>query len=202
MAPLGIDMGNTHTQQHLNIWNTFSFHWYSILYCSCYVDILFKSKIKATSMSNRLKRKKAPKKSSSKCPICGEFFVGLVLHLQRSECVEIAHNANVPEVLHDTAFKRAAIDNHNDEDQWELHSNDVESFMRVNENNDKASSETDNNIGVENNYESKNDNEMYDNHSNQGNNSDVESFCNIMDWYHVLENHGNYTKNKLLVKLF
>jgi len=62
-------------------------------------------------MSNRLKRKKASKKAASKCPICGDFFVGPVLHLQRSECVAIACNANVPQVPHDIDFKRAAIDN-------------------------------------------------------------------------------------------
>jgi len=36
---------------------------------------------------------------------------------------------------------------------------------------------------------------MYDNYSSQSNSSDEESFHDEMDWYHVLENHGNYTKN-------
>jgi len=41
-----------------------------------------------------------------------------MLHLQRSEFAAIAHKANVPQVPHDIAFKRAAIDNQHDEDQW------------------------------------------------------------------------------------
>ncbi len=93
-------------------------------------------------MSNRLKRKKAL--SASKCPIYGEFFVGLVLHLQRSERVAIAHNgANVPQVPHDIAFRRAAVDNQHDEDQWELHSNDDESSMGINDNTENANAEKD-----------------------------------------------------------
>jgi len=65
------------------------------------------------------------------------------------ECVEIACNANVPELPQEIAFKRVARDNHNDEDQWELHCNEDESFMRVNENTDKTNAETDKNIGIE-----------------------------------------------------
>ncbi len=146
-------------------------------------------------MSNRLKRKKDSNQSSSKCPICGEFFVGLVLQLQRSESVAIAHNANVPEVPHDIAFKRAAIDNNDDEDQWELHSNDDESFERDNENTDKVTAVTDKNNGNERNDDSDNDNEMYENDSSHSNSSDVESFYEDMDWYHVLDDHENHTKN-------
>ncbi len=151
---------------------------------------------KKSTMSNRLKRKKASNKSASKCPICGEFFVGLVLHLQRSECVAIACNANVPQVPHDIAFKRAAIDNQHDEDQWELHSNDDESFMGVNDNTEKANAEKDKIIGTGKNDDSDNENEMYDNNASQSNSSDVESFHEEMDWYHVLEYHENYTKRK------
>ena len=49
----------------------------------------------------------------------------------------MACNANVPQVPHDIAFKRAAIGNQHDEDQWELHSNDDKSFMGVTDNTEK-----------------------------------------------------------------
>jgi len=148
-------------------------------------------------MSNRLKRKKASKKSASKCPICGEFFVGLVLHLQRSECVAVARNANVPQVPHDISFKRAAIGNQHDEDQWELHSNDDKSFMGFNDNSEIKNAKTDKNIVIGKDDDMDENNEMYDNNSNQSVSSDDDSFHEEMDWYHVLENHDNYTgKNK------
>jgi len=145
-------------------------------------------------MSNRLKRKKASKKSASKCPICGEFFVGLVLHLQRSECVAVARNANVPQVPHDIAFKRAAIGNQHDEDQWELHSNDDKSFMGFNDNSEIKNAKTDKNIVIGKDDDMDENNEMYDNNSNQSVSSDDDSFHEEMDWYYVLENHDNYTK--------
>jgi len=147
-------------------------------------------------MSNRLKRKKVSKKSASKCPICGEYFVGLVLHLQRSECVAVARIANVPEVPHGIAFKRAETDNQNDEDQWELHSNDDESFMGVNDHLERKRKETDKNIDIRKNDDTGDSNEMYDNNSNQSVSSDDESFHEEMDWYHVLKYHDNYTKKK------
>jgi len=72
-----------------------------------------------------------------------------VLRLQRSECDAIACNANVPQVPHDIAFNRAAIGNIHNEDQWELHSNDDETFMGVNDNKETANTETDKTIGIE-----------------------------------------------------
>jgi len=47
---------------------------------------------------------------------------------------------SAPEVPHDITVKRAAIDNYHDEDPCELHSNDDESFMKVNDNNDETNS--------------------------------------------------------------
>jgi len=112
-----------------------------------------------------------------------------MLHLQRSGCGAIACNANVPEVPHSIAFKRAAIDNEHDEDQWELHSNDDESFERSNDNTDKANAKTDKIIGIGANDDSDDDNEMYDNDSSQHNSSGVDSFhkdglvsCSWISW--------------------
>jgi len=124
------------------------------------------------------------------------FFVGLVLHLQRSECVAVARNANVPQVLHDISFKRAAIGNQHDEDQWELHSNDDESFMGFNDNSEIKNAKTDKNIAIGKDDDTDENNGMYDNNSNQSVSSDDDSFHEEMDWYHVLENHDNYTRKK------
>jgi len=46
-------------------------------------------------MRKQYKTKKTLDKSEKKCPLCGEMYVGLLLHLQRSECVPVAINANV-----------------------------------------------------------------------------------------------------------
>jgi len=92
-------------------------------------------------MSNRLKRKKASKSQQANVQSVVNFF-GLVLHLQRSECVAVARNANVPQVPHDNSFKRAAIGNQHDEDQWELnHSWELMIIQK------KTNAETDKNIG-------------------------------------------------------
>ena len=73
-------------------------------------------------MSNRLKRKKPPKKSPKKYPICHNYFDGLVLHLQRLDCVAIACNVNVPNAPQNIAFhhRASADDEEEDESNWEM----------------------------------------------------------------------------------
>jgi len=81
-----------------------------------------------------LKRKKPPKKSPKKCPRCGNFFDGLVLHLQRSECVSIACTVNVPNALQNIAFHhRARDDEEEDEIYREMNLNDKDAVMQNNE---------------------------------------------------------------------
>jgi len=66
--------------------------------------------------------------------------------------------------------------------------------MGVNDNTEKANAEKDKIIGTGKNDDSDNENARYDNNTCQSNSSDVESFHEEMDWYHVLEYHENYTK--------
>jgi len=47
------------------------------------------------------------------------FFDGLVLHLQRSNCVAIAHTANVPSVPQNIAFDWEEMDDKVDDDESE-----------------------------------------------------------------------------------
>jgi len=71
------------------------------------------------------------------------------LHVcSREHIVVNATLPSCPQVFHDVAFKRAAIDNQHDEDQWEFYSTDDESFMGVNDNTDKANAETDKVTGI------------------------------------------------------
>jgi len=125
--------------------------------------------------------------------LCGEMFVGLLLHLQRSECVPVAINANVSSVPKTIAFETPEDDNDIYDDLSDLsrrvhkegsHENiqkDSEDDFFGN-NNDKSSDET----------EKSNDTQSNNDRSEGGKNYTyfLDEFHDQMDWYHVLNAHS------------
>jgi len=130
-----------------------------------------------------------------------EFFDGLVLHLQRSECVSIAHTVNVPSAPQNIAFHHRAMnhEDYDDESDWEMNLNDKDAIMENNENDGETCSEVVNNneFNCDNGDEGVNDTNVSD--SNDSDASDYETVHDQMDWYHVLHTHGSCRKKGIAV---
>jgi len=124
-------------------------------------------------------------------------YVGLLLHLHRSECVPVAINANVTSVPKTIAFETPANDNDIYEDVSDLssrghkagsgekfHQDSEDDF--VDNENDNSSDET----------EKSNDDQSNNGRSEDGKNYSyfLDQFHDQMDWYHVLNAHSNYSK--------
>jgi len=115
------------------------------------------------------------------------FFDGLVLHLQRSDCVSIACTVNVPSVPQNIAFHHRAMDDedYDDESNWEMNLNDKDAIMENNENDGETCSEVVNNneIDCDDGDEVVNDTNV--SNSNESDTSDYETFhesCFSYSW--------------------
>ena len=143
-------------------------------------------------MSNRLKRKKPPKKSPKKYPICHNYFDGLLLHLQRSDCAAIARNVNVPNAPQNIAFHHRARDDDEEEDEsnWEMNLHHEEAVMEQNDKDDETCADVLHQNLCESDGEGNGVNDSNFKNPNENDDSDYESFHDEMDWYHVLNCHG------------
>ena len=152
-----------------------------------------------------MKRKKPPKKSPKKCPICHNYFDGLVLHLQRSDCVAIARNVNVPNAPpQNIAFhhRARADDEEEDECNWEMNLHDKEAVMQNNEKDGETCADVVNQNECDSDGDDNGGSDCYLKNSDDSDASDYESFHDEMDWYHVLNCHGCQRKKELLFQLF
>jgi len=129
------------------------------------------------------------------------FFDGLLLHLQRSECVSIARTVNVPNALQNIAFHDRAMDDDEEEDEsnWEMNLNDKDAVMQNNENDGESCADVVNQNEFDSDDEDKGVNDSNVRNTNESDASDYESFHDQMDWYHVLNSHGSCRKKGVAV---
>jgi len=127
-------------------------------------------------------------------------FVGLLLHLQRSECVPVAINANVSSVPKTIAFETPEDDTDIFDDL-----SDLSSRVHKEGSHEKIQKDSEDDIFGNNNEKSSDETEkmilsqtMIDQKVRKLH-LFLDQFHDQMDWYHVLNAHSQYSKKMLLL---